>query len=105
MDAANDSGALLQRESDREVVQEEKIGQYQVQLLEGPTDNPYRVLVGQESYTFYIEGMAWNIMCLIMRSGTKEQKESFIGALLHLIESSPEAFGAEVSMNINSSRD
>ena len=49
--------------SDREVVEERRIGKYLVQFLEGPTDNPIRVISGfGHSYTFWIDGVGWKML-------------------------------------------
>ncbi len=50
-------------DTDREVVDERQVGEYCVQLLEGPTDNPIRVVSGfGHSYTFWIEGVGWKML-------------------------------------------
>lgn len=84
MDTANDSGILLQRGIGDDVVKRDGYGVYAVEILEGPTDNPIR-LVGpgdvdpayQEFYTFGIEGTGWRLMLDIL-----QQPEYFIEAYL-----------------------
>ena len=70
MGTEHDSDALLRR-SDSDVVETRGFGVFQVQLLEGPTDNAIRVLGPggmkyRERYDFGIEGAGWNILVDIL---------------------------------------
>jgi hypothetical protein len=70
MDTEHDQDALLRR-VDRDVVETQGFGVFQVQLLEGPTDNAIRVLTPggtkyREQYDFGVEGAGWSILCDIL---------------------------------------
>ncbi len=103
MDTGNDQDALL-RGAERDVVREDSYGVFKVQLLEGPTDNPIRVLGParlladhQESYTFGIEGEGWNILVDILGLPGQPADPSTIpyhlSCLISLVRHFPSNFG------------
>ncbi len=79
------------------VVASQQVGTYYVvQLLEGPTDNPIRVISGWgNSYTFGIEGTGWNILTeLLAGDSTPLFKEESLKHLVELASRFPENMGS-----------
>lgn len=77
MDTGHDQGALLRR-AERGVIETRTFGVFQIQFLEGPTDNPIRVLAPggvkfRERYDFAIDGAGWSILVDILREGRKDK--------------------------------
>ncbi len=85
---------------EREVVSEERIGNigegFLVQILEGPTDNPIRIIAAWgHRYTFWIEGVGWRLLSRILDSGvSSEIKEGRIHHLVELTKGYPDIFGS-----------
>ncbi len=83
---------------DREVVSEECIGNigegFLVQILEGPTDNPIRVIAAWGHwYTYWVEGVGWRILSRILDSEvSSEIKEGKIRHLVELTKGYPDIF-------------
>ncbi len=60
-----------------DVVSEERVGEYLVQILEGPTDNPIRVISAWgHSYTFWIEGVGWKMLAKAINSDQEFKEET-----------------------------
>jgi hypothetical protein len=101
MDTEHDQDALLRR-ADHDVVREDGFGVFQVQLLEGPTDNPIRVIGPggvdyRESYTFGIEGEGWNILVDILglpgQPADRSTVSYHLSCLISLVRHFPRSFG------------
>jgi hypothetical protein len=68
-----------------------------VQFLEGPTDNPIRVISGWGLHhcTYWIEGVGWRILCRILDSNaTQTIKAQHIRSLVELTKLYPDMVDA-----------
>jgi hypothetical protein len=101
MDTEHDQDALLRR-VDRDVVETlGDFGVFQVQFLEGPTDNPIRVLAPggtkyREQYDFAIEGAGWLILCDILglpgRRGDRSTTPYYLSCFIAVVRKFPRSF-------------
>ncbi len=80
----------VQSSRHKSVVLEYKVGSFRVQILEGPTDNPIRILSDSmaHAYTFWIEGVGWNILVGLhpenRGTGFKDDFATY-NAMMHLV--------------------
>ncbi len=85
---------------DREVVSEERIGNtgegFLVQILEGPTDNPIRIIAAWgHRYTYWVEGVGWRLLRRILDPEvSSEIKEERIRHLVELTKGNPDILGS-----------
>ena len=100
MGTEHDPDALFRGVDGSDIVKEDGFGVFQVQILEGPTDNPIRVIGPggddcRESYTFGIEGEGWNILVDILRlTGDERSTISYhLSCLISLVRHFPANFG------------
>ncbi len=100
MDTEHDQDALLRRATRSDVVETRNFGTFELQLLEGPTDNPIRLIThrGGRSFTFGVEGTGWKILSKIWRgdrlAAEGDAAGTRVGAyLIGLAQVYPEEFG------------
>lgn len=100
MDTEHDQDTLFRGVDGSNIVKEDSFGIFQVQILEGPSDNPIRVIVPggvdyRESYTFGIEGEGWSILVDILRlNGEDRGTISYhLSCLISLVRHFPDNFG------------
>ena len=56
------------------MIEERQVGEYSVQFLEGPTDNPIRVVSPfGHSYTFWIEGVGWRMLAKALEKASGQE--------------------------------
>jgi hypothetical protein len=100
MGTEHDSDTLL-RGSDHDVIETRGFGVFQVQLLEGPTDNPIRVLGPggvdyREQYDFAIEGAGWNILVDLLGlpgwKGDDSGKPYYLSCFIAVVRKFPRNF-------------
>lgn len=102
MGTEHDSTALLRGDDVEDVVKEDGFGVFLVQILEGPTDNPIRV-VGpggvrpsyQEYYTFGIEGAGWNVLVDMLQliGDARRDIPYHLSCFISLVRHFPENWG------------
>jgi len=92
-----------QQASELEVVSEDRIGEFVIQLLEGPTDNPIRIVTGfGHQYTFWIEGAGWKILNQLLDSEAEDEiQEKRIHHLIELTKVHPEILDSTNTPAIN----
>jgi hypothetical protein len=102
MDTEHDQKILLRREDfERDVIETRDFGNFQVQLLEGPSDCPIRVLAPsdpgiRERFDFAIEGSGWNILVDILKlpgwRGDHSTTPYHLSCLIAVVRKFPRSF-------------
>lgn len=100
MDIEHDQDTLFRGIDGSDIVKEDGFGVFQVQILEGPTDNPIRVIGPggidyRESYTFGIGGEGWSILVDILRLNGEDRGTIayHLSCLISLVRHFPDNFG------------